>query len=285
VHGGLPEGVGEPGGQHLAGRRFGFGGPWLRVGVLGVRLDVEDQLHEIRPGDAVDHAVVDLRDERPAVALEALDEPDLPQRLRHVQALAEHAAGEVAQLLGAARAGDGGVPHVVEDLEVLVVHPQWAAELERYGADPLPVARHLRELAQQQPDDVPVGRRRSLEDRHRAHVHGRVRALGVEEAGVGRAHPFHGHHLPFRHGINCLATRVGQLLRSAGRASRATYSSMPLRLRLTQAAPAAAAPPTPLYAGNPRRGCPADSALRKQAPPRLPLQLPFTQVGPLFQAS
>jgi hypothetical protein len=169
-------------------------------GVLRVRVDVEDQLHEVGAGDAVDHAVVDLGDERPAAALEALDEPYLPQRFGHVEALAEHAPGEVAQLLGAARSGDGRVPHVVEDLEVLVVHPQRAAEVERHRPDVLPVPRHLRQLAQEQPHDVPVRGHGPVEDRHRAHVHGGVGALGVEEAGVGRAHPFHG--------VTGLATRT-----------------------------------------------------------------------------
>jgi hypothetical protein len=70
--------------------------------------------------------------------------------------MGEHPARQVAQLLGAARPRHRGVPDVVEDLEVLVVDPQRQAELQRHAAHPLPVARHLRELGQQQPDHVPV---------------------------------------------------------------------------------------------------------------------------------
>ena len=135
--------------------------PVLGLVVRGVGLEVEHQLHQVGAGDAVDHAVVDLGDDRPAVVGQALDQPQLPQRLGHVQALAEHPAGQVAQLLVAARAGHGGVPHVVQDLEVRVVDPQRPAELQRHRPHPLPVAGHQRQLAQQQPDHVAVGGRRA----------------------------------------------------------------------------------------------------------------------------
>ena len=91
------------GDQREAGR-VALRRPVLRLVVRRVGRQVEHQLHEVGAGDAVDHAVVDLGDERPAVVGQALDQPQLPQRLGHVQPLAEDAAGEVAQLLVAARA-------------------------------------------------------------------------------------------------------------------------------------------------------------------------------------
>ena len=65
------------------------------------------------------------------------------------------------------------------------------AELHRHLAHPLPVAGHHRQLAQQQPHDVAVGRGRAVEDGHRPDVHGRVLALGEVEAAVERTHPVH----------------------------------------------------------------------------------------------
>ena len=53
----------------------------------GVRLVVEQHGHQVGARDAVDHAVVDLRDDRPPAVLQALHHPDLPQRARPVQML------------------------------------------------------------------------------------------------------------------------------------------------------------------------------------------------------
>ena len=49
--------------------------------------------------DAVDHAVVHLRDHREAVALEALDDPHLPERPLAVEVLLHDARREALQLL------------------------------------------------------------------------------------------------------------------------------------------------------------------------------------------
>src|SRR5215203_1245128 len=157
----------------------------------GVRRGVEHQLHQLGDGDAVDHAVVDLGDDRPAVVGQALYQPQLPQGLGQVQTLAEHAAGQVAQLLLAARTRHRGVPHVVQDLEVRVVHPHGPAEAQRHLLHPLPVARHEWQLAQQQPHHVAVAGGRPFEQGDRPHVHRGVLALREEEARVEGAHPVH----------------------------------------------------------------------------------------------
>ena len=159
--------------------------------VLRVRGGVQQQRGQVPAGHPVDHAVVHLGDDRPAVVVEALDKPEFPQRLVHVQPLGEHPAGEVAQLFRAARPGYRGVPDVVQDLEVLVVDPRGPADVQRHRAHPLPVPGHLGQLADQQPHDVAVARRRSFEHRDRADVHRRVLVLQEVEPGIQRAHPLH----------------------------------------------------------------------------------------------
>ena len=104
-------------------------------------------VEQVGAGDAVDHAVVHLRDQRPVAVLETLDHPHLPQRLGAVELLRHHPADEVAQLLLAARRRQRGVAQVVAEVEVRVVDPHRPAELERHEAHLLAVARHERQLA------------------------------------------------------------------------------------------------------------------------------------------
>ncbi len=75
----------------------GWGGTWLPFLDLTdrrIRGQVEHECHQVDPGDAVDHAVVDLRDDREAIALETLHDPGLPQRLRAIELLRHDPAGE-----------------------------------------------------------------------------------------------------------------------------------------------------------------------------------------------
>src|SRR5215203_4507491 len=70
-------------------RRLGVRAPRLAlVGELrGYRLGVEQDGREVDARDAVDERVVRLGDQCEAVALEPLDQPRLPQRLRAVELL------------------------------------------------------------------------------------------------------------------------------------------------------------------------------------------------------
>ena len=61
----------------------------------GVGGGIEEHGHDVHAGDAVHERVMGLRQHREAIALEALNEPDLPERLVAVELLREHAAGEV----------------------------------------------------------------------------------------------------------------------------------------------------------------------------------------------
>ena len=80
------------------------GGPALDAGRR-----VEDHRHQVGAGDAVDHAVVDLGDERPAAVAQALDDPRLPQRPVAVELLGHEPAHEGPQLVGRSRAAGSAV--------------------------------------------------------------------------------------------------------------------------------------------------------------------------------
>ncbi len=160
-------------------------------GPLDVGPQVEYSRHQIVAADAVHHAVVHLRDERPAAALEPLQEPRFPERPGAVKPLRENPRRQLAQLASAARRWDGGMPHVIADLEVRVVGPDRAKDLQRGGPHDLAVPRHERKFRGDQPDEVLIGRSRALEHRDRADVHRDVLVLDEEESRVQRAHPLH----------------------------------------------------------------------------------------------
>ena len=148
----------------------------------------EHQRHHVRRRDAVDHAVVDLREQGPAVLLEPLDHPDLPERLRAIQVLGEDPGGGRAQLcLGAGRR-NSAVAQVVVDVEVRVVDPDRLAHAEGHEADLLAIARGQIQLALHHRSELLERRRRSLEDADAADVHRGHVVLDVEEHRVLRAH-------------------------------------------------------------------------------------------------
>ena len=159
----------------------------------GLGRAVEQHLHQLVPGEAVDHRVVRLGDQRPPAAGQPLDEPQLPQRAVRVEPLREHPAEQRAQLLVAAGCGNRGVPQVVVEQEVRVVDPHRAGEVERHPLHPLAVAGQAAEAGLQVRGELVVGRCRALEDQQRADVHLLPVVLELEEAGVERAEPLHGH--------------------------------------------------------------------------------------------
>ena len=165
--------------------------PLLDLGLLHLRGVVQEHRQQVGARHPVDHAVVDLRDQRPAPALEPLHDPHLPERLAAVEVLGEDPPGQVAQLLVAAGRRHRRVPDVVQDLEVGVVHPDRPPQLQRHHPHLLPVARDQRQLAGHHPDDVAVGGRRALEDRDVADVHRVVVVLDREKGRVERVHPVH----------------------------------------------------------------------------------------------
>ena len=152
----------------------------------GVGLGVEEDRGYVDPGDAVDQAVVGLADDREAVVLEPVDQPQLPQRLGPVEALGEGAGGEVAQLLLAAGGGEGGVADVVVEVQVGVVDPDRAGPGRRgrsgaSGGSAGPGAGATRG-ARGTPRSRAAGRRRSS-SRRRACGPRRARGAGRRRRG------------------------------------------------------------------------------------------------------
>ena len=162
-----------------------------RVGRRRWAVALEHDRHQIGGGDAVDHAVMDLREQRPAALAQSLEHPDLPERLVAVEVLGEDARGRPAELLVAARRRKGAVAQVVGEVEVGIVHPHRTAQAERYEANLLAIARDEAELARHHLLEPLERRRRPLEDAHAADVHRVHRALEVQERRVHRAHPVH----------------------------------------------------------------------------------------------
>jgi hypothetical protein len=88
-------------GQELGTAGLGRGDPALeRLGALRrLALGVEQHGGDVDARDAVDHGVVGLADDREAAALQALHQPELPERLRAVELLGEDARRQHPQLL------------------------------------------------------------------------------------------------------------------------------------------------------------------------------------------
>ncbi len=167
--------------------------PFRRFRPVRLRAEIHDDGEQVRTGDAVDQGMVRLGQHGPASVLEALDHPDLPQRLRAVELLRHDASHQLAQLALAAGGGQRRVAQVVLDVEMRVVHPDRASQLEGNGADLLAVARDEVELGIHHGDDVAERRRGALEDGDRGNVHVGHVVLDVEERGVQRAQAIRAH--------------------------------------------------------------------------------------------
>ena len=173
-----------------------------RVGLgrrFGVAVEVEEDGCYVNSGDAVDEAVVGLGDEREAVPLHAIDQPDLPDRLAAVKALREDPRGERSQLILAARGREGGMADVVVEVQVGIVDPDGATLSEGDEAQLLPEARHQVKPRGDVVAELLVGGRRALEQGRRGDVHVGGAVLQVEEGGVQPAEP-----VPVGHGPNLL---------------------------------------------------------------------------------
>ena len=126
-------------------------------------------------------------------AVDAVDEPELPQRTVSDEHLRHQALGQLEQLTSVPRRGQRGEPHVVGDVEAVVVDPHRPAPPERYRHHPLAeprdqleARRHQRAHVVETESTVGVVERSPLEHGDRTHVHGRLGALEVEEALVER---------------------------------------------------------------------------------------------------
>ena len=133
--------------------------------------------------------MVRLAHQREAVLADAVDEPDLPQRLRAVELLGEDAAGQPSQLVLAGRLRERRVAHVVADVEVRVVDPHRPRLRERRERELLAVAGDLVQALLDQPEQLLVGGRIALEHEYGADVHVGSVLLEREERGVEAGEP------------------------------------------------------------------------------------------------
>ena len=175
-------------GQHLGAAGLGVGGPGLARGHrLRVRGGVEEHVGYVNPGDAVDERMVALGHEGEAAALDLVDQPHLPQRLRAVEALGEH-PGRQGQQLGLVAGGrERGVADVVAEVELRIVDPLRPALSERDRAQLLAEAGDQVQARLDVLTELVVGRRRALEQGRRGDVHVRRAVLEVEKRGVEAA--------------------------------------------------------------------------------------------------
>ncbi len=108
-------GAGRVGGP---GRRLGTHGPWRgEVAVVGVGGERPQDLAHGR--DTVEQGVVDLGEHRDPVALDALDQVQLPQWPVTIQRVRVHVGAEREQFADAAGGRQRQVAHVVGDLDLV----------------------------------------------------------------------------------------------------------------------------------------------------------------------
>ena len=100
----------------------------------------EQQAQQVGAGDAIDHAVMRLADNREAAAGEPVDDPHLPERTAVVERLRQDATGHTVQRALVARPLEVHVADVRGQVEVGIVDPRWRA-VDRRWMDPLAVAR------------------------------------------------------------------------------------------------------------------------------------------------
>jgi hypothetical protein len=151
--------------------------------------EIEDDLGDVDAGDAVDERVMGLADEGEAALLQALDHPDLPQRLRAIELLGEDAPGEAQELILGAGLRQRRVTHVVLDREARVVDPERAAGAGGRDRQLLAIAGHEVQPRAQGIEELRVQRRWALEERHTSDVHVRRRPLLVQEGRVDSRQP------------------------------------------------------------------------------------------------
>jgi hypothetical protein len=158
------------------------------VGVAAV-VDVEQQRGDVDARHAVGQRVVDLRDEREAPALDAVDEVHLPQRARPVERLREQPAGERGELRLAVGVRQRRVPDVEGQVEARVVDPAGAQEAAGRPREALAVARQPVQAPADHQREIVVGRRIAVEQQDPADVHVRGGVLDLQERSVESAQP------------------------------------------------------------------------------------------------
>jgi hypothetical protein len=128
--------------------------------------------------------VVGLRDDRAALALEPLDQVDLPQRPGEVERLRHHPPDELAQLRLRPRLRERGVANVPAQVKGRIVGPDRVVDVQAQRRDLLPETRHQVEPLIHVFEQVIERGRLALDDDRPAHVHVDRSALGEQRGHV-----------------------------------------------------------------------------------------------------
>ena len=179
----MPHHVAERPGDELDRARTTCRSPRRDRGAAHLVGILEDDLADIDRGDAVDHRLVGLAEQREAIALDALDQVDLPQRVAAIQRAAHDPRDEVVELLERAGSRKRRAPDVERHVEALVIHPDRGGDPTGHLAQALAIARDIGDAIADELDQALVVQDTGLllEERQAADVHRRGRPLQVEE--------------------------------------------------------------------------------------------------------
>ena len=139
---------------------------------------------------------MELRDQRHLAADDPVDVPHLPQRPAPVELVAHQHPEQVADLLPAAGRRHRDAADVLVDVEVLVLDPHRAVEVERHLLQLPAELRHaVHALEERAPhlleaEPLRLGR---IDDREAADVLVPRRRLGRQEQRIGTREPLHRH--------------------------------------------------------------------------------------------
>ncbi len=180
--------------------------PGVGVGRSGnaVRLDdrVEQDLADVHRVDAVDQGEVGLGDQGEPVVGQTLDQVHLPQRPGPIQPPGHDPPDELPELGRRPGPRQRRAPHVVGEVEVLVVHPDRPGQPGGHAADPLPVAGHEGDAFADQGDQTLVVERLTagIEDVHRADMARRVCRVQGQQRHLDRSQALRHDGPPLHHG-------------------------------------------------------------------------------------
>ena len=174
--------------------------------------EVEDLGHEVDTHHAVDGGVMHLGDDAHVPALEALDDPQLPERAAAVERAPGDLGRELGELVGAAGGRERRPPDVVVEVEVGILDPHRVMHAERdldyAAAERLEARQALGDELPHRLDGEAAGDVGGVEDHRRHDVHVRRGGLEREKGGVKAGQPLHSR--SDRRSVRAQRTRAGR---------------------------------------------------------------------------
>ncbi len=158
---------------------------------FSVDIEIQQHAEKFDPGDPVDHAVVNLEHQGPASTFEALYEPGLPQRPVAIEWLRHDPSHQAAERSVVTGCGKCRVPQVVVEVEMWIVDPQWAAELEGHAAHTLAVPRDQVQLRGHEGPHIRKAWWRVIENAGASNVHVDLPVLKIKKLGIECTEPLH----------------------------------------------------------------------------------------------